>query len=490
MAIPFEYQDFSGGLHSRGFPYLEAPDNVARSLLNVVADTNGTLLKRNGSSSFATPATACTSLFGYEDTVKSVLVASDGANIYKILPNATSTSIGSGFATGSYWSILQTASVSGRGPIYMMNGVDTPQTWDGAVASVSAWTATTGTVPNGRYMIFAGNRLWVAGVGNPGAPNASRVFFSELIPANNGTINWPSSNVDVFDEDDGRPITGLGKVGPYVLVSKANKLYVITDMNTGDARRLSDNVGCVSFRSMVESPQGTFFLSGDRGVYLTNGSKLTPISDQIQPTIDSIVDNTTAAGAYFNGHYYLAVNLFGTVGSGNDTVLDYDTVLNSWWMHRYPGGTSQYAVWTGGTGSRALYGASNSQALIQRLFVPGKLVDGSTPFQWMWRGPWQSPTFYRRRRFPTSYFRKNFRQLRVEGSGTVDVYTTNDFGGVDHLRQANIFSGQSATVNRARIHSLGVHNAVSLRLSATSSTADQVNSFTWYVTDRRDGQIS
>jgi len=352
-------------------------------------------------------------------------------------------------------------------------------------------------------MVLAGNRIWVSGV----ASSPARVYFSDLIPENSGPVTWPAANVAVFDENDGEPITGLGHVGPYILVTKRRKLYVITDFNTGDARRLSDNIGCVSNRSIAQAPEGTYFLAEDRGVYLTNGSKLTPISDQIQPTINAIQTRTAAVGTYFNGHYYLSVDLSDGVGS-NESTLDFDSALNSWWLHTF--GSSQFAIWHP-SASPGLYSAKSSgSAIVDQCFVPGVYTDNGTPFTWRWRGPWQSPTFYRRRRFPTPYFRKRFRQIRFDGYGTVDFGIGTDFAGGEVTWLTDAFAqggsnfgaadgstfggaglfGDTPSISRARAYSLGVHNAVSIVFSSTSTTADLVASYVLMVEDRKDLVVS
>lgn len=470
-------------MDTRTIPYSEDQQTLtARSCSNVQSNTNGSLIKRTGCQpySFDLPAGTYTSIFGYDDPSTPLIVVSDGINFYRIAVGGHAVLIGSpGSSTTNRWEITRSQQVGSVGPIYMMNGVDAPQYWNGS--SIANWTATTGTLQNGKYMVQAGNRIWVAGV----ASTPMRVYFSDLIPANNGPVTWPAQNVAVFDEQDGNPITGLGKVGPFILVAKQRKLYVITDMNTGDARRLSDNVGCVAHRSIVESPAGTFFLSEDRGVYLTNGSTLKPISDQIQPTLDGLTAKTTAAGAYFKGHYYLSLDQ--SANGTNDLTLDYDTLLNSWWSHSF--GSNQFTVWhPAGYDQTGLFDVAGNRSTVRQCFAPGVYIDnGANNIAWSWKGAWQSPTFYRRRRFPTSWFRKNFRQLRVEGSGTVDLSFAYDFQANDAVKQRNIFSGNVRDVGIYRAYSFGVHNAVSAIFSATSSTADQVNSFTWKITDRTDG---
>jgi hypothetical protein len=125
---------------------------------------------------------------------------------------------------------------------------------------------------------------------------------------------------------------------------------------------------------------------------------------------------------------------------------------------------------------------------------------------WVWRGPWQSPTFYRRRRFPTPYFRKRLRQIRLDGQGTVDFYLAKDFAGGETLVRSNVFNydptsdvwagsglfagsgifGGGPTISRTKIFGQGVANAFSFVFSGTSSTPDELVSYVMMLTDRRD----
>ena len=459
---------------------LNAPDLVtetqARSLLNVQSNPVGAIVKRNGLYTWVTPTVILNSLFPYEAGLSGFLIGAGGTSLYSFTPAGVQATIATGLTNNAPWEFVQSQVTGGQGPVYGMNGIDAPRQWSGS-GSAANWTATSGTLQNGKYMILAGNRIWVTGV----ASSPSRVYFSDLIPVNNGPVTWPSQNVAVFDENDGSPITGIAHLGATILIAKARKLYVITDLNTGDARRLSDNVGCASHRSMCPSPEGTYFLAEDRGVYLTDGSHVSSLSDLIQPTLDNITDRTKAAAAYYNAHYYLSVQ---GLASTNNLILDYDVTLKSWWVHSI--GSSQFAVWHPGA-TAGLFSAKPTAAFIDQCFVPNVVTDNGNPFAWVWRGSWKSPTFYRRRRFDTPYFKKRFRQLRFQGEGSVDFSLAVDFIPAETLKQSNVFGG-SSDVSDARIFTLGVWKAISPVFSSTpgSATADAVYFYELSVTDRRD----
>lgn len=505
MGVPLFYTSFAAGLNTKSAPFLldEGLGPLpSRDLMNVQGTQAGAILKRTGLVTLATPGATPTSLFASEATPVSCLIGAGGTVVYSVQSGGTVTNIKTGVSSNVRWEMCSAPVVSGQGPVYMINGTDTPQQWSGATAGTATanWTNASGSVavPNGKYITYANNQVFIAGVS--GTP--SRVYWSAIAdPTNWDPASLTGAGFVDLDPNDGQAITGIGKVGPYVFVTKPRKCWVISDPATAQNRRISDQIGCVAHRTIQSGPEGTFFLSEDRGVYLTNGSKLEPISDIIQPTIDAIDgERTLAAATYFNGHYYLSVASQG-VGA-NDTTLDWDTTLNSWWRHSF--GSNQFAVWHP-ISSAELYSAKATSAVVDKCFVSGIYTDNGSNFQWVWRGPWQSPTFARRRLFPTPYYRKRLRQIRYDGIGTVDFSLAKDFAVVETLVKSNVFSSSSSTnfggsqpfggpqlfgggasVLSARAYTLGVANAFSVVFSSTSNTADGIYSYFMVMHDRRD----
>lgn len=505
-SLPFLYSDFHGGLNTKDQPYL-LTDDESRDLQNVQGTTAGAIVKRTGLVTFATLAATLTSLVACEETASSFLVGAGSTFLYSIATDGTVTQIAAGLTSNRRWEFVSAPTIAGQGPLYGLNGIDTPQQWTG-VGSTTAWTATDagGAVPNGTFCIYSGNQVFIAG--DPTHP--SRVYWSAIAdPTGWNPANDLGAGFEDFDPGDGQAITGLGRVGPYVLVTKPRKLFILVDTASATVRRLAENVGCIAHRSIAEGSEGTYFLAEDRGIYLTNGSKLTPISDKIQPTIDSTQAGlrAQASGTYFNAHYYLSLPVNST---SNDTTLDWDATLGSWWKHSF--GSNQYAVWHPAAAAD-LFSAKGTSAIVDQCFVSGVTVDNGTAFTWRWAGPWQSPTFYRRRRFPTPYFRKRLRQVRFDGAGTVDFSLAKDFTISETLIASDAFGaaatltewedvngvwgvddgtawGDTPMLTRARFHTLGVANAFSLVFSATSTTSDVLTSYTMMVSDRKDLVVS
>jgi hypothetical protein len=485
---PFPITDFSGGLNSKAAPYLLEP-NQARDLLNVQSLTDGGIVKRDGLVTFATPANTLTSLYGLEATATDFLIGTGNQTIYSISSSGTVTSRQISLTRDARWEWVQAQPSGGQGPLFGSNGIDTPQQWDGVAGSMSAWSATSGSVPRAAYLTLHANYIYAAGVTS--APDS--LFWCNIV-AGTGTDarDWPATNIAKFDPNDGDQITGLGKTGALLLVFKRRKVFAVYDPSTGANRRISDSIGCVSHRSIAETPGGTFFLS-ESGVYRTNGSAVELVSDAITPTL-ALLNMTNAAGVYWNNHYYLSF-------PGSGVTLDFDLTKGSWWVHSIS--SNQFAIWHG-TGSAVLYSAKSSSAVVDQCLVSGTSTDNGAAMQWFWKGPGLSPAGDLRRTRATPYRRKRWRQIRVEGFGTVDFSIAKDSAPVESLVRADIFPtdpsttfagsgtfggagstfGGGAAVQRADLHSLGVARVLSVVVGATSRDRASIYSMTHLVTDR------
>lgn len=289
-------------------------------------------------------------------------------------------------------------------------------------------------VPNGKYMIFAGNRVWMAGMSD----DTSAVRFSETAAIGEGGEQadpsaWPKNNVVRFDSSDGFPITGLGVVGPYVLVFKEKKCWAIHNLDTGENRKLADTIGCIANRSIVETSMGTFFLTADQGVYLTDGSKLQEMSYKVRPTILAInpAQREKAAGAYLNNHYYLSF-ASGASAVPNRT-LDYDTQLKSWWLHDLAG--NQWCAWEPTAGEIFLYTLPpKAKAGVVKAFDPSTYQDSGVNFVGnetlgaFWYGSWEPFAYYVfRHRIKAPMLKKRVRQVHFDASGEVVALVFKNF---------------------------------------------------------------
>jgi len=124
-----------------------------------------------------------------------------------------------------------------------------------------------------------------------------------------------------------------------LIVFNRNSIHIVIgseDLSTSKSQLLTDEVGLVARRSVIQVGNQVLFLS-DNGVYGANFIDLynlrgneVPLSEAIQKTIDRINKDAAenAVGIYFDNRYYLAVPLDGS--STNNAVIIYNFLNKSW----------------------------------------------------------------------------------------------------------------------------------------------------------------
>ncbi len=263
----------------------------------------------------------------------------------------------------------------------------------------------------------------------------SAVWFSELASIGEGGAQadpsqWPNTNVVRFDSADDMAISAIGTVGPYLLVFKEDKTWVIHDINTGANRRLSTNIGCCAPKSVIETPHGTFFLDRGSGVFLTNGSSVQEMSYNVRPTIVNGGKLEQAAGAYYNNHYYLSFTQAG--GTTNKRTLDYDLVLKSWWLHDLA--TPGWTVQPRESKERLYFLPTGVSKGLAEAFVEGIYTDlgvnyvGNGLMGAYFLTNWESFAYYIfRHRVKAPMLKKRIRSIFFNGEGQIVPAVFKDF---------------------------------------------------------------
>lgn len=228
------------------------------------------------------------------------------------------------------WDWVQAVATGGQGPFFAMNGADAPTYWSGS-GNMAAFTASAGTLPNGRYLEYHGNRLWVAGV----TASPTTLYWSSLSATGGPDLrNWattaPDDSSSAIIGDDGFPITALCKLGPHLLVFKATSIYLIYNLNDGSNRRVSNIYGATA---AVETPHGACFVGKD-GLMITDGNSIKTLYPMPREEANG------KALAYHDGRLWLyniftepspffSSHLFGASDGENnalaDFVYDFDT---------------------------------------------------------------------------------------------------------------------------------------------------------------------
>ena len=472
--------DRFAGVNTQDAAYL-LDDDEARDARNIVSTPRGAVRKRPGMQAFAAPAAEIRSLFAGH--VPDILLAASASIIYKIDAAAVVTSLKTGLSNFP-WEWVQAPVSGGQGPFWGMNGVDAPVFYDGAAAATGLWTAAVGSLPNGKYLKFHGNRLWIAGT----AANPSRLYFSNL----RDPRDWPAANVVDFEPEDGEPITGIGAVGDYLLVFKPSKTWIVYGLDDGANRQISESIGCVAHRTIAEVPSGALFLSRDQGVVSTDGQTVRNASDKVLPTFAAIVpaNRSLATAVFTGGHYYIAIS---TTGGANDLVLDYDIAQGTWWIHTPA--VRDWAPWEIG-GEPRLYAAIAGATRVDRAFVAGVTQDNGQNYEAYWRGAYHV--------FGAPHRRKRLREVRFDGKGRIQVSVSRDFGraaelvaDVDFTDPGDVFAGGGlfggegtfgglAEVSEARALNPGVARAFSIVLGNETDDEFEIEAYTCLVSDRRD----
>jgi hypothetical protein len=346
--------------------------------------------------------------------------------IANITISGVTTTLKTGLTANTQWEWVQgplttDEAPNEEGPYYGMNGVDTPQYWDGVSATTENWTATTGIIPpTAPYLIYHLDKFWASGCVNC----QGRIWSTGLSGASTPLPdpgNWDTDFIDDVDPDDGQDITGLGKVGPYLLVFKARKSYVLSDPAGRAYRSLSSSIGCASHRSIVETAQGTLFLSEDLGVCITDGTNIRVVSDKIQPLLEEIAHSNPVAlrratATYLHDSYWLSVPYLDTK---NTITLQYQLDTGAWWIHSFA--AADFAT-LDVSGRKRVHSALPGVAGMNEILVDDVYSDNEVPYESYWEGPfwtWGAP-----------HLNKRVNQYRIDGAGEWSVDAATTFGDI------------------------------------------------------------
>jgi hypothetical protein len=496
---PYVFTDFRSGVNIEASPYSIA-GGQARSVLNVHSTPTGSIKKRNGCQKItSTPLVNYTSLFSCQLSTD-VLLAAGGTSLYKVTTGGTVSTLKTGLSNEANWEWIQAPISGGQGPIFGVNGINTPQYWDGSSGETKNWVATKGSVPNGQFIIYHDNRVYIA--------KGSELFWSDIIDP----LNWESPNggSTKIDPEDGQEITGLGKVGPYLIIFKQRKTFLLTDSNTGGYRRISDDMGCISNRSIASTEAGLFFLTADNEIVVTDGQNFErAISEPIKPLLRDLSGSMApkSCGVHVGGYYYFS---FSREGGVNDSILEYDLSNGAWWIHKIAytseieAGVNQFALLDPSNVSTLFAVGSKqlepfAQSSIFKCFVSGKFVDSDEiPYPTYWVSPWHVFTY--------PHIRKRVREIRVDALGSYELFTNRSFntsyikeevknweisdeggtfGGEGLFGGEGTFGGSPSIVEK-RFYTPGVGRAWSLKFESKTNQDLEIYAYTIAVDYKKD----
>ena len=221
----------------------------------------------------------------------------------------TWTSLKSGLTSG-----LDTAMETFTDNVYFTNGTDTCFKWDGSTASdVSG-------MPKGTILAVYRNKLLTAGV----TGEEYRFYFSNI--GDGDTWTTASDYVDVRTGNEKEPIIALKVINDRVLIFKERSIHMWDETQRIE---ISSGIGIESPRSVVNLGDEIIFWNKDN-VFVTTGSRIVPIGDQIQKTIQSLNRDrlNQVAGGYYKDNVYFAVPESGE--TNNTQMFIYNIPLRNW----------------------------------------------------------------------------------------------------------------------------------------------------------------
>lgn len=389
-----DYDKLGLGYNLRDHPLALSPGQTQDGPNCVYSEANA-VQKRSGTRRFNDAYTSnANSLFAAEfpGTINpTVLLVFGGQRVWSIDTTGTEedvTQLPGLYTADQKWDVEIMQGVT-QGPLWATNGSDVPQTWDGTPGTDFVdWNVFQGAGPaipspfRPKYLKAWQNKMMMAGF--PTNPATTPETGPSMILA---TRPLDPQYVDPSDEDggatqefrsgDGDEITGMGVQGNSLIVFKNRSCFKVYDPATLAYTTIDESVGCVSHRSIAETPQGLVFLSQE-GLMITDGQTVRTISDNIRPYFyDETVElyRHNAAAVYHKNKYQIAMTDPGGVTNNviwqadMRTLKGQETVIAK---HEIP--AVQLAVWKRANADE-LYAASPTEQKTWRIFDEASQVD-------------------------------------------------------------------------------------------------------------------
>jgi hypothetical protein len=331
-----ELQNFAGGLNLQSDAFHVAQTETA-DCQNVDFDVRGAVKKREGYTVF-NENTAETNdrdfVLPYTTTggTKYLVVARAGDTNFAIEDDGTGIGLTSAVANTAG---TTHDGVVIKGAAYLVNGVDQTAKISGTTESRLGTTlGATGNMPKAQCITFWKNRIFLGNTDT--GTNKSRIRYSGSDTTPTDVEYYKSTSFIDVQQDDGDQIQKLIPFLDSLLIFKTSSTWVLRGSNPRDFELVLANpsVGCVAPRTVAAWDKGVIFLSA-RGVFSFDGSKVTRLSEKIDPAINDLgaANLEQANGVVFQQKYYLFVHELGAT-SYPDTAYVFDLISGTWTKYR------------------------------------------------------------------------------------------------------------------------------------------------------------
>lgn len=292
---------------SRGIQADEIPPNASFDMKNLDSRKPFAIKSREPRTDLAAVVSSLTHLGSHKDAVIQYV---DGTS-WRYLNAGVPTTIATVTAGNA-------ETVDFKQKTLLVNGTDR-KFWDGP----SGATGDIPAMPVSDFIAVHQNRVYVA------SKTTERLSFSALSNVNDWTTANDAGSIDVTTKDT-LGCTGLVQFANHIMYFKRNSIHELygTGPFNYQMQVLSDDIGCVANRTILEVMGRLFFLSND-GVYVYVGGVVPKkISFDIQDFIDRIDQaNVSQACAGTDGErYYLCL----PVDNNARILFTYDTRSGEW----------------------------------------------------------------------------------------------------------------------------------------------------------------
>lgn len=262
--------NFSGGINT-GFPAVSIADNQSTDEVGWDTDQFPVRAVRKGRTSYGTSGGGVTYLLAnYGNTH---LVRAVGTALQYNSTGTTWTAI-TGTFTAADWDYTNF-----NDKLILTNGTDEVKVWNGsALSDLNAADA-----PQGKYITNDTNRVWIA--------LGDTLYWSAFLDETDWTTAEDSGSVQYYTPRGG-DITAIKRYYDRITLFKKDSMAEIQGRSFFNFQlvEISNDIGCVSFKTLVEVGDTLFWL-GQNDVYAYSGGKPRPIGQRIRSYLNDI--NTT-----------------------------------------------------------------------------------------------------------------------------------------------------------------------------------------------------
>lgn len=344
----YEQKDFTGGLNLRSDQF-QLADNESPEMLNVEVDPRGGVFSRGGMTRMNSVDVGGTwhpyRLYPFYGASNRLVLTNDT----KVMQYSSAANTFVPIQSGGVDIVVDSDHGACFAPwgndAYIATGTGPAAThtyrWDGTTATAlpgivlnSDWDVA-GTFMRAEHLQVHANKMFASDVITQGVHHVNRIHWSkESLPD-----QWLKD--DYFDINTGGVgISGMVVVNGALIIFKPYAIYALYGYDSTDFQlvEISTSIGCHDHNSMVQTPDGVYFYSANRGLYFFDGSNLVDIFEPMRPALDlgyinsSELDDITVS--WVNGRVWLSLPYSQTgTGANVPTVnLVYDPSMRSYTM--------------------------------------------------------------------------------------------------------------------------------------------------------------